>query len=213
MVDPSTLDDAAALRASLREPDAFRLIFDRHFDALHGYLRGRIGPSVAEDIAAETFTIAFDRRSGYEPRCQDARPWLFGIAANLIRRHRREEEARLRAHSRAALEGGQGGDLQEDAAARLDARGRRAGLMSALAELTPGEREALLLFAVAGLSYAEIATALGLPTGTVRSRLHRARRQVGDALRPHDDRQPETSHPVEAAFATHPTASARWRTE
>jgi RNA polymerase sigma factor (sigma-70 family) len=213
MVDPSSLDDAAVLQASEREPGVFRLIFDRHFDVLHRYLRGRIGPHLADDIAAEAFAIAFDRRSGYEPRCRDARPWLFGIAANLVRRHRREEEARLRAYSRAALEVTERDDHQDDAAARLDARQRRAGLLSGLAELTAGEREALLLFAVAGLSYAEIAAALGLPAGTVRSRLHRARRRVGDALRRNADLQPETAIPIEAASATRIATSDRWRTE
>jgi RNA polymerase sigma factor (sigma-70 family) len=180
--EPTFLDDEAALLASVREPEKFRLIFDRHFEAIHRYLCGRLGPTPAEDIAAETFAIAFYRRSLYQARCADARPWLFGIAANLMRRHRRDEEARLRAYRRAGADGVELGELAEDTAARLDAQGRRAKLGEALAGLTAGEREALLLFAVAGLSYEEIGAALALPAGTVRSRLHRARGRVVSAL-------------------------------
>lgn len=48
----------------------------------------RLGRDAAEDVVAETFLVAFDRRHRYDPARPDARPWLYGIATNLIRRHR-----------------------------------------------------------------------------------------------------------------------------
>jgi RNA polymerase sigma factor (sigma-70 family) len=121
-----------------------------------------------------------ERCSGHRER---ALPWLFGIAANLARRHRRTEVRRLRAYART----GRDPLLDEhgDAPARLDAAAAGPRLAAALAELRAHDREALLLFAWAELSYEEISLALRIPVGTVRSRLHRARQ----ALRAHLESQ------------------------
>jgi RNA polymerase sigma factor (sigma-70 family) len=170
--DVSTeLSDAALIERSMNDPHMFGSIFDRHFDAVHGYARRRLGRSLAEEIAAETFTRAFDRRGSYDCSRVDARPWLYGIAANLIRRHWRTERRRLR-----ALE-----QLDTDRSEAASGH-ERADLVAALDALPSREREALLLYALADLSYEEIAVALEVPIGTVRSRLSRARDRLGKRL-------------------------------
>jgi RNA polymerase sigma factor (sigma-70 family) len=167
------LSDAAVIERSLGEPQAFASIFDRHFDAVHGYARRRLGRSLAEEIASETFIRAFDRRASFDLSRVDARPWLFGIAANLMRRHWRSERRRLAALERIESETIEG--LAPD---------DRADLVSALDALPAREREALLLYALAELTYEEIAHALDVPTGTVRSRLSRARDRIRKQLAP-----------------------------
>lgn len=162
--------DGRVMRRSLREPEAFGAIFERHFDAVFGYARRRVGPELAEEIVTDTFTTAFDRRRSFDPARGDARPWLLGIAANKLRRHWRTERRRLAAYARSA-----------ERAASADAV-LRSEVVSALDSLSRDEREALFLFAVADLSYEEIADALEIPLGTVRSRLARARGRVRDIL-------------------------------
>lgn len=109
------------------------------------------------------------------------RPWLFGIAANLLRRHRRAEERRLRAYARAAMAPGDASAF-DGVDERLDAAAATVALAHALASLGPGERDVLLLHAWADLSYEQIAGALAIPVGTVRSRLHRARGVASELL-------------------------------
>jgi RNA polymerase sigma factor (sigma-70 family) len=167
------LSDAAVIEQSLERPQAFASIFDRHFDAVHGYARRRLGRSVAEELASETFIRAFDRRASFDLSRVDARPWLFGIAANLMRRHWRTERRRLHALERLQPAG------TEDAP-----RAERADLVAALDALPAREREALLLLALADFSYEEIADALDVPIGTVRSRLSRARDRIRRQLVP-----------------------------
>lgn len=160
------------IRRSLADPDAFAPIFERHFDALYGYARRRVGRDLAEEIATETFVRAFDRRHTFDAEREDARPWLLGIAANLLRRHWRTERRRLEAYARMGVAAGS----SSDAATRVE-------VVSALDSLSRDESETLFLFAVADLSYEEIADALRIPVGTVRSRLARARGRIRTRLR------------------------------
>jgi RNA polymerase sigma factor (sigma-70 family) len=164
------LDDAELLRFSLTDPSSFALIFDRHHPLVHRFLRARAGVELADELASEVFVVAFRRRASFIPSTSDARPWLFGIAMNLLRSHRRSESRRLRAHAR-LLDGEvmSGGGMDD----RLDPR-----LALALAELNYDERNLILLFAWAELSYEELAAALDLPLGTVRSRLYRTRAKL-----------------------------------
>jgi RNA polymerase sigma factor (sigma-70 family) len=173
--------DAQVIAASRLEPHAFATIFDRHFDAVHRYLARRVGADLADDLAAEAFTEAFDSRARFDAARTDARPWLFGIATNLLRHHHRSEARRLRAYARVDrppdIHGAEG--VIE---ARLDAE--RAGPMiaTALAQLSTDERDVLLLYAWADLRYEEIAVALQIPIGTVRSRLNRARGRLRELI-------------------------------
>jgi RNA polymerase sigma factor (sigma-70 family) len=164
-----------------RHPEAFAALFDRHYRKIYAYAARRLGAGLADDIAAETFLIAFDRRESYDRSRAAAGPWLYGIAANLIARHARAEARHLRALARSA--GPEVVEWDGDAlAGRLDAAAVRGRLAAALAALPGTEREVLLLVAWAGLSCQDAATALDIPAGTARSRLHRARTQVRAAL-------------------------------
>ncbi|HTT94887.1 MAG TPA: sigma-70 family RNA polymerase sigma factor [Solirubrobacterales bacterium] len=171
--------DSAAIAASLADPGAFAAIFERHYDAVHGYLRRRLDAARADEIASQTFLVAFDRRARFERGRADARPWLFGIATNLAHNHRRHELVELRAlaalRPEAAL-------AVEGVEARLDAERLRAPLARALAELPTEEADVLCLLVWAELSQAEVADALAIPLGTVKSRLSRARGRLRDAL-------------------------------
>lgn len=169
--------DSEAIRASLADPPAFEAVFQRHFDTVHRFLRRRLAASAAEDLASQTFVEAFDTRKRYRPERPNALPWLLGIATNLMRHHYRDEERQLRAYERTGLDPVLGSP-------EPSGDGRVAG---ALAGLRPEERDALLLFVWADLGYEEIAEALGLPVGTVRSRLSRARQKLRAALAPENE--------------------------
>ncbi|MDG4802187.1 RNA polymerase sigma factor [Micromonospora sp. WMMD980] len=179
VVPPDEPPDDDLIGLSIAEPERFAPLFDRHAAAVHRYLARRIGQP-ADDLLAETFLVAFRQRAGYRPDV-GVRPWLFGIATNLLRRHLRSEERRYRALARlAAAEPTP--PVEEEAIDRLDARALRRDLASALAALHRRDRDVLLLTAWAGLSYEQIAAVLDVPVGTVRSRLHRARRLTRLAL-------------------------------
>jgi RNA polymerase sigma factor (sigma-70 family) len=171
--------DAELIAASLTEPARFADVFDRHYAAILQYLRRRIDQSSADELAGDTFAVAFRSRDKFDPSRSSARPWLFGIATNLLRRSRRQEARQLRAHSRAARD-----PIQPHVSGTDDYLEPviEARLASALASLRQGDREVLFLFACADLSYEEISEAIGIPLGTVRSRLFRARRQVRELL-------------------------------
>jgi RNA polymerase sigma factor (sigma-70 family) len=158
---------------------SFEAAFEAEFASLHRYLARRLGTSVADDLAAETFAVAFRSWDRLDPQ-RPVRPWLYGIAANLVRHHWRKERRMLRAYARTGVDP----VLADDDAAveRADAQARRRELAEILAALGPDEREILLLRAWAELTDAEIAEALGLPVGTIKSRLSRARESLRNQL-------------------------------
>ena len=164
--------DADCVARSLSRPRAFEEIFDRHFLAVHGYLHRRAGREVADEVAAETFALAFSRRASFRGT-GSALPWLYGIATNVLHRQRRKERRELRAYSRSGID--VWASYEDEAAARVDSSRLDARLAGALAAMRPRERDALLLYALADLSYEEVALALDVPVGTVRTWLHRAR--------------------------------------
>lgn len=167
------------IAASLGDPRAFGVIFERHFGAIHGYLRRRLDRQLADELASQTFLVAFDRRGGFDSRREDSRPWLFGIATNLLRNHRRRELRELRTIRELRPEAGAGIDGVEG---RVDAERLRVPLAAALAELPAEEADVLLLLVWGELDQSEIADALGIPAGTVKSRLSRARGRLQAAL-------------------------------
>ena len=174
-------DDGAVILESLAEPARFGEIFERHYDAIYAYLARRVGPDSGAELAAETFSRAFALRQRFRPEpIPNARPWLFGIATNLLRHHRRNEVRKLRAYARTGVDPAL--DEAPDAERRADASAASRELARALAALRPDERDVLLLFSWADLSYSEIADALGVELGTVRSRLSRARARVRELL-------------------------------
>jgi RNA polymerase sigma factor (sigma-70 family) len=171
--------DGTAIAASLRDPRAFEAVFERHFDVVWRYACRRAGAQVADDVAAQTFVVAFDRRSRFRDGVCSARPWLLGTATNLLRRHRRTELSRLRAQAAAPIERSPGMDEAVD---RATAATLAPVAARALAKLPRRDREILALLAWAELTYEQIAEALGIPVGTVRSRAHRARVRVRELL-------------------------------
>jgi RNA polymerase sigma-70 factor (ECF subfamily) len=158
---------------------SFEAAFEAEFASLHRYLARRLGASVADDLAAETFAVAFRNWDRLDPE-RPVRPWLYGIAANLVRHHWRKERRMLRAYARTGVDPVFAED--DEAVERADADTRRRELATALAELRRDEREILLLHAWAELTDSEIADALGVPIGTVKSRLSRTREKLRNQL-------------------------------
>ena len=181
MTTAPEIDDTALVTASLDDPDRFTAVYDRHFPAIYRYVAGRLGAQAADDVVAETFLAAFRRRSAFDPAKGGVRPWLFGIATNLVSQHRRTESRRYRTLARHGAEPDAGGH-EDRVVNAVTATGMRSDLARALTRLPRKERDVVLLVALAGLEHAEIAAVLGVPYGTVGSRLHRARRKLWAAL-------------------------------
>lgn len=173
--------DAALMARSLTQPEAFTGIFDRYAAAIHRYLARRVGTEHAEDILSQTFLVAFETRHRYDPARAGVRPWLYGIATNLLSRCQRDEARLYRALARTGVD--PDAPCHADGVAeRVDAGKFSRTLAIALARMPAGDRDVLLLVAWAGLRYEEIALALDIPVGTVRSRLHRARSRLRSVL-------------------------------
>lgn len=177
----ATADDAEVIAGSLREPQRFAVIFDRHAAHIQRYLARRLGRQVADDLVGETFLVAFRKRQGYDPARPDARPWLYGIATNLISQHRRDEVRQHRLH-RAVPPDADETCHADRVAADVTAQAMRRLLTEALGQLSPGDRDVLLLVAQEELTYDQVATALEIPVGTVRSRLNRARTKLREVF-------------------------------
>lgn len=177
MVDYSVETDADIILSSRTAPERFGAIFDRHAEPVLRFLVRRIGGDDAGTVLGEVFRIAFERRDAYEADRTSALPWLYGIAAHQLLNHRRSQARRLRACADLALRSqqcvGDGG---------LEAIVVLPKLIEAIESLPEAERSSLLLSAVDELSYEDIALALEVPIGTVRSRINRARRRLRDAL-------------------------------
>jgi len=174
-------NDATVIGLSRHEPEHFTVLFRRHAPHIQRYVVRRLGQDAADDIVAETFLLAFRQRDSYDQARADARPWLYGIATNLIGRHRRAEIRLYRALART------GADpvmepFTDQVDDRVSASAASRRLAAGLARLPEELRDTLLLVAWSNLSYEEAATALGIPVGTVRSRVSRARSRLRRAL-------------------------------
>jgi len=162
-------DGILMARSVQGHPDAFVAVAQRHGVAIHGYLARRAGRQVADDLLADVWVRAFAARGGYDSSYDDARPWLYGIARNVLRAHWRSAQ-------NAALAGPEPTvDPWDDIVDRLDSAASGEALISAVRRLPPAEREVLLLVAWEQLTPSEAAAVLGVPAGTARSRLHPAR--------------------------------------
>jgi len=171
--------DSEIIQRSLGQPRAFAELFDRHAGTLGGYAARRLGADAGEDILSETFLVAFAKRSSFDTSWDSALPWLYGIASRLIRKHR----AREAKHLRSAMESA--GREDHVSAGHVDATNERIdavlstrALAPAIASLSSKDRDTLLLYAWGDLTYEEVAVALGVPVGTVRSRLNSIRRRL-----------------------------------
>ena len=171
----------------------FATVFEAHFDTIFGYFARRAPRGDVPDLTAETFRLAHGAWDRFDRTRPSARPWLYGFAANVLRHHQRSHTREAHAQVRLAARPDDQGDAQRVIEQRLeaiDAERRWPAVATALEALAPIDREALLLLAWEELSYAEIAEATGVPVGTVRSRINRARRQVRELLG-EDGQQPD----------------------
>src|SRR5882757_7991932 len=175
-------DDATLIEQSGDDASSFAAIFDRHASAVHRYLARRAGAQIADDLTAETFLVALSRRRKFDPVHRTALPWLYGIATNLLRQHRRTEMRQYRALARTGVDPVLIEGHADAVSARVTAEAMTRDLAAALARLSSGERDVLLLHAWAELTHDEIATGLGIAPTTVRTRLHRARTKIRNVL-------------------------------
>lgn len=153
--------------------------FDQHVDTIHRYVARRAGDEIARELTAETFRIALERFDTYVATPGGERPWLYGIATNLLRRHWRTEQRRLQAQLRVATMAPLAvGAETVDTETRLDAQRQLRHMVDVIGQLDPADRDLLILVAVEGCTSTEAADALEIPAGTVRSRLNRIRTQL-----------------------------------
>ena len=173
---PAVEPDSAIIAESLERPERFGALYDRHHATVFRYVRSRIGDDALDDVVADTFVEAFRTRERFRTALGDScTPWLLGIATNMVARRRGAEQRWLRdlrlTRDRDALP-----DEADDTDARVTANSLAPWLTAALAQLRRRDRDALLLHVAGDLSIDEVAHALEIPAGTVKSRLSRARR-------------------------------------
>lgn len=171
------MSDAQLMLQSQREGGCFGVVFDRHVDAIFGYIAARVGSTAAEDIVADTFEVAFNRRAKFDLTASSARPWLYGIATRRLMKHRDAERRWLQRAARSPHESGFDGSLN-DSDARLDARRMAPELAAALLRLSAAERDVLLLHAFDELSHEQVASVLGISVAAARTRLSRGRARM-----------------------------------
>ena len=162
-------DSEVVARSLAGEPEAFAALVRRHGQAVHAYLFRRANRQTADELLGEVWLRAFRSRAGYDQDYPNARPWLYGIARNVLRAHWRAREP----DHDGELRGGD--DPWTEADDRLEAADQFVRLQKALDDLHPADREVLLLVAWEHLTPAEAAASLDIPQGTARWRLHRAR--------------------------------------
>ncbi len=167
-------NDAEIILASLLDPEEFAVIYRRHHPALFKFAARRVGIADAEDVLSSVFERAFRLRRRYDQRHSESLPWLYGIATNIVgeglRRRRKEDRLYL-----AMAPGETESDLSEDIATRASAEALGPQINAVLSQLPQRDRNAFLLYALEGLTYAEISRSLNVPIGTIGSRISRAR--------------------------------------
>lgn len=172
--------DLDIIRQSQAHPPAFGELYDRHAERLTRFAIQRVGRDTADDVVSETFLVAYRKRHKFNEAYESAMPWLFGIAARVIYTHRDAERRHMRAIGTAQRVAAVDPD-DDDADGRLDAARMARELVPTINKLAHGDRETLLLYAWGDLSYEQVAAALRIPVGTVRSRLNRVRRLLNEA--------------------------------
>ena len=174
----SSASDVQWLIASRVSPQMFGEIVSRYQTEIFRYVSRRAGSRDAADITAEVFARAFESRYKFDPMRGSARPWLYGIASHVIVDHLRRTEVRNRTPGVWAVDT----DPFDSVLDAVVAQSARPRITAALARLTPEDRETLLLVVLADLTGPEAAEALGIPIGTVKSRLSRAKSQMRRSL-------------------------------
>lgn len=175
---PNVSADNEIIERSLSHAQAFSEIFERHVRPVGAYVRRRVPGDVVDDVLSETFLVAFRRRASFDLSVASALPWLLGIATRLIKAQRAAEARHWRAVEAESAVAPRFGSDHVASDARLDAAAALRTLAPKIAALSARDRDTLLLYAWGDLRYEEVAAALGVPVGTVRSRLNRVRRKL-----------------------------------
>ena len=157
----------------------FAARYDEHHVAVYRYAARRLGPETAEDVVAEAFTIAWSRIASYDPQRGEFVSWLFGIVTKVIARHHRQETRQWRAFAKVGVDDTD--TFDDELANRLDADVRWPHVASVLAGMSSQDRDVLLLHVWQEMPYQQVADTLGIPIGTVRSRIARARGRLAVA--------------------------------
>jgi RNA polymerase sigma-70 factor, ECF subfamily len=184
MAAPSTLhdepDDELVRRAKSGEREAFAEIYHRYHAVVYRFARMMSGSAaIGEDVTQETFTVFLRELHRYEPKCSRISTYLYGVARNLTRSALRRNRRFVRLEVTEEREP----IANSDPASSFERSEERGQLRRVIADLPSRFREVVILCAIHGLSYAEVAAVLGTPVGTVRSRLNRGRRIIAKRLR------------------------------
>jgi RNA polymerase sigma factor (sigma-70 family) len=180
------LDDVELWELSADDAEAFGEIFRRHARSVFALCFWRIGDAaMAEDVTSVVFLEAWRRRDHVVLEQRSALPWLLGVANHTSRNATRS----MRRHSQALrrLDGRRSAPNDDAVIDRLDAEISLGAINEAARDLTEQDREIVLLVFWSGLTYEATAVALGVPVGTVRSRVSRTRRKL-QLLLAHDER-------------------------
>ncbi len=162
--------DVEVVACSVGDSSAFAVLFDRYQADVRRYVARRVGSEVGDDLSSEVFVRAFRARGSCRAAHGSVLPWLLGTANHVIADHRRSEHRRLKALQRLAA--------AEPQQVEHEDRALSADLVRELRRLSDVDRDALWLMAWGELTFEEVATALGVPVGTVSSRIARARREL-----------------------------------
>ncbi|UUU32359.1 RNA polymerase sigma factor [Streptomyces sp. CA-210063] len=196
-------------RVRAGDPSAFAELFDTYARAVYNHaFRLAADWSTAEDVMAATFMEAWRLRDKVDPEGGSLRPWLLGIATNTARNQFRSNRRYRAAAEAAAAAELSVPDHAEEVADRLDGRRRLATALTALAALRRPEREVIALCLGEGLDYEAAAEALGIPVGTVASRLSRARKKLRKVAEAAEVDWPGLQPPREQGELRHPAATA-----
>ena len=171
-------------RRPLDHQAVFTDAFVEHAPRLLRYISRQVTQTEAEDVLGETFCIAWQTRHRYRPQQGPLIGWLFGIATNVLRRHKRTWLRSTAAAARLPRDTTAVSDTADRVADRVDASASSRAIADVVAELEERDRDVLLLSSWGQLDHGEIALALDIPVGTVRSRLHRARQRILASLPP-----------------------------
>jgi RNA polymerase sigma-70 factor (ECF subfamily) len=176
------VDDGATIELSWDTPESFGEIFDRHYTSIFAFSARRVGPAQAEDVVNETFCRAFDRRRRYDTKARpNARPWLMGIAINVMRHEFRRQLRESKALGRISVDDYHP-DHDTSVVDGFETANQIERVQAALSKLPDHELEPLLLSVLELQTYEQIADVMQVPIGTVRSRIHRARKHLSELI-------------------------------
>jgi RNA polymerase sigma-70 factor (ECF subfamily) len=170
------LSDAELIVASVADPEAFCMLYDRWAGPLLAFIYRRVGNAeVAADLLAEAFARAFENRSKFRDTGDSGSAWLYTIASRLISRYYRRKTVELKAVERLGITVPQVDQEAMLAFERIADNESGGGLLvsEAIEQIPPSEREAVHLRVVEDLDYQEIATRLNCSVVAARVRVHR----------------------------------------